>query len=50
MRRVVAKFVSRLLTDDQKQARVNAARDLLDYLKINGDVFGKIITGDELWC
>lgn len=50
MRRVAGKFVPRLLTADQKQTRVNAARDLLYYLEIDGDFFYKIIAGDELWC
>lgn len=50
MRRVAAKFIPRLLTVDQKQTRVNAARDLLDSLEIDGDFFCKIITGDESWC
>jgi len=50
MKRVIAEFVPRLLTADQKQARINAARDMLDHLEIDEEFFGKIITGDESWC
>ena len=47
--RIAAKFVPRLLTDDQKQNRVDVNQELLD--RANGDdIFLKnIITGDEAW-
>ena len=38
MRRVSAKFVPRLLTDDQKENRVEISQELLAYA-----------TGDETW-
>ena len=48
MHRIAAKFVPRLLTDDQKQNRVDVSQELLD--RANGDNFlKKIITGDETW-
>jgi hypothetical protein len=48
MHRIAAKFVPRLLTDDQKQNRVDVSKELLD--RANDDKFLKnIITGDETW-
>jgi len=48
MHRIKAKFVPRLLTDDQKQNRVDASQELLD--RANDDNFLKnIIIGDETW-
>jgi len=48
MRRVSAKFVRRLLTDDHKQNRVEISQELL--ANANGSNFLKnIITGDETW-
>jgi AraC-like DNA-binding protein len=45
MHRFAAKFVSHLLTDDQKQNRVDMSQELLH--RANGDNFSKnIITGD----
>jgi hypothetical protein len=51
MSRIAAKFVTRFLTNDQKQWRVNACLELRE--KANGDptfmcIF-RIITGDESW-
>jgi hypothetical protein len=45
MHRIAAKFVPRLLTDDQKQNRVDMSQELLD--RANGDNLKNIITGDE---
>lgn len=50
MRRIAVKFIPRLLTPDQKAARVAACRDLLDHLEVDENFFDKIITGDESWC
>jgi hypothetical protein len=51
MRRTVAKFVPRLLTNDQKQRRVNMCLELGE--KANQDPaftrISRIITGDESW-
>jgi hypothetical protein len=50
MKRVAAKFVPHVLTADQKQSRVDACRELKEYLEIEPDLFSKVITGDESWC
>jgi transposase len=49
MHRIATKFVPRLLTDDQKQNRVDVSQELLD--RANGDDYflKNIITGDETW-
>ena len=49
MRRVAAKFVPRLLTDDQKQARLSACTDLLQCVEEEPSFLNKVITGDETW-
>ena len=49
MRRVAAKFVPRLLTDDQKQSRLSGSSDLLQCVEEDPDFLTKIITGDETW-
>ena len=48
MRRVSAKYVRRLLTDDQKENRVEISQELL--ANANGNNFlTNIITGYETW-
>ena len=48
MHRIAAKFVLRLLTDDQQQNRVDVSQELLD--RANGvDNFLKNIITDETW-
>jgi len=49
MKRVCAKFVPRLLTDDQREQRQTIARDLFE--RSCGDVqfLKNILTGDESW-
>ena len=49
MRRVSAKFVPRLLTDDQKENRVEISQELLAKANGNENFLKKIITGDETW-
>jgi histone-lysine N-methyltransferase SETMAR len=49
MRRVSAKFVPKLLSSDQKEARVSAASDFLECVENDRNFVGKIITGDESW-
>jgi len=50
MHRIAAKFVPHLLTDDQKQNRVDVSQELLDRANDDDDNFLKnIITGDETW-
>jgi len=49
MRRVSAKFVPCLLTDDQKDTRVEIVQELLANANDNENFLKKIITGDETW-
>jgi len=49
MRRVNAKFVPRLLTDGQKQNRVEISQELLANVNSNGNFLKNIVTGDETW-
>jgi len=47
MRRVSAKFVPRLLTDDQKENRVEISQELLGNVNSNENFRKNIIMGDE---
>lgn len=49
MRRVSAKFIPKLLTDEQKEARVQICADLLETSENDPDFIRNIITGDESW-
>ena len=49
MRRVSAKFVPRLLTDDQKENRVEISQELLANANGSENFLKNIITGDETW-
>ena len=49
MYRVAAKFVPRLMTDDQKGNRVRVCKELFDRPDEDENVSSRIITGDELW-
>lgn len=49
-RRIAAKMVPRILTAEQKQARVETCQELKQQLDIDPDMFSKVITGDETWC
>lgn len=40
----------RLLTEDQKQARLNACHELKEQLEVDPNRFSEVITGDESWC
>ncbi|VVC32990.1 Hypothetical protein CINCED_3A005002 [Cinara cedri] len=50
MRRVAAKFVLRLLTEQQKQGHVESCSSLKEEFQNDPNFFSKIITGDESWC
>jgi hypothetical protein len=50
MRRVSAKFLPRLLTEEQKDNRVNACRYLKEELRYDPNFLTKIVTGEESWC
>ncbi|XP_022239456.1 histone-lysine N-methyltransferase SETMAR-like [Limulus polyphemus] len=47
MKRVVAKFVPKLLTVEQKELRVEVSQDMLDSTNSDPDFMNTIITGDE---
>ena len=49
MRRVSAKFMPRLLTDDQKENLVEISQKLLASENGNGNFLKNIITGDKTW-
>ena len=51
MHRISAKFVPRcwLLSDDQKENRVNISQELLDHTSADENYIKNIITGDETW-
>jgi len=50
MKQVVAKFVPRLLSEDQRAIRLDVCREMKEQLKTEPDILSKIITGDESWC
>ena len=49
MRKVCAKMVPKLLTDDHKDIRTNVCRNILQMIEEEPDFLGKVITGDETW-
>jgi len=49
MRRVSAKFAPCLLTDDQKQNRVEISQEMFANINGNENLLKNIITGDETW-
>lgn len=50
VRRLSARWIPHLLTDEQKQQRVKTARELLKlYPKYDKNVFNTFVTGDETW-
>jgi len=49
MFRVAAKFVPRLLTEEQKQNRVTVSQELLGRSNTDENVLKNVITGDETW-
>ena len=49
MHRISAKFMPRLLTDDQKENRIEISQELLANANGNENFLKNIITGDEMW-
>ena len=47
MRKVCAKMVPRLLTEERKAQRLNACRDILQQMKADKRITENVITGDE---
>ena len=50
MRRVAAKFIPRLLTEDQRNSRLTVCQDLKRELENDPNFLSRVITGDESWC
>lgn len=50
MRKISAKMVSKILTDEQKERRVQVCVDLSTRIEENDDLVSKIVSGDETWC
>jgi histone-lysine N-methyltransferase SETMAR len=49
MRRISARFVPRLLSDNQKALRVSVCRELKQQARDDPNFISNIITGDETW-
>jgi len=49
MRKICAKLVPKILTDDQKQRRMFACEDLLRCVEEDPGFLENVITGDESW-
>jgi hypothetical protein len=49
MKRVVAKFVPRLLSQEQMELRAKVAQDLIETTNNDPDFLKKVITRDESW-
>ena len=49
MKRVSAKFVARLLTEDKKN-RLNVCYELREQVGSDPQILSKVVTGDETWC
>ena len=50
MRHAAAKFVPRLLTQDQKNTCLTLCQELKNQIESNQNILSKVITGDEGWC
>ena len=49
MRKVCAKMMPRLLTEEQKAQRLNACRDIRQQIEVDKNFLENVITGDESW-
>ena len=49
MRKVCAKMMPRLLTEEQKAQRLNACRDILQQMEADEKLLENVITGDKSW-
>jgi len=50
MKRVSAKFVPRLLTEDQKPNCLNVCYDLRDQVGNDPQILSTAVSGEETWC
>ena len=49
VRKISARWVPHLLTDEQKRQRVKVAKKLLQFPKYDKKQFANVVTGDETW-
>ena len=49
MRKVCAKLVPKILSEDQKQRRVDFCKDMLEKIRDDPNILYQVITGDETW-
>ena len=49
MRRIAAKFVPRLLNNDQRDRRVQVCTELQEAVRHDPNFLSRVITGDESW-
>ncbi|XP_026827933.1 protein GVQW3-like [Ooceraea biroi] len=49
MSHVTTKYVPRVLTQEQKDFRVEVAEDILESIKKDPELLKRVITGDEMW-
>lgn len=49
MRKMCAKLVPKVLSDEQKEHRVTICRELLERLETDPNLLDRVITGDETW-
>ena len=50
MKRVSAKFIPRLLTEDQKNSPLNVCYNLREQVGNDPQILSKVVTRDETWC
>ncbi|XP_050527794.1 protein GVQW3-like [Daktulosphaira vitifoliae] len=49
MRKICAKLVPKVLTDEQKERRVAVASEMIDRLQTESEILDRVISGDESW-
>ena len=49
MRPVSVKFIPKLLSDEQKQHRLQVVQEMINRSKNDPDLLNRVITGDESW-
>ena len=49
MRKICAKFVSRVLKEDQKERRCHDSREMVELINSDPAVFDALVTCDESW-
>ena len=49
MRRVSVKFIPKLLSDQQKQYRLEVSQELFNRAETDPDLLNRVITGNETW-